>query len=204
MARVLPFVAIQLAAAVTATMAAGLIGVNVTFTGIDPAASVLRSVWLECFPIAVIVFVLFQTAVADKEEGGVGPSVAGLYIGLAVFAMASTFGPGVFNPALAFGRAFVLSSWAKHWVYWTPVPVAMATALFCEHVFVAPAGGRAPESWLATLSKRLDALPARLRSLGTGALVCYGVVNVLYYVPVFFYVLSRGVRAGPEPSARAH
>lgn len=146
------------------------------------------------FPIAVIVFVLFQTAVATKSEGGVGPQLAGLYIGLAVYAMASTFGPGIFNPALAFGRAFVLSSWTSHWVYWTPVPVAMAVALFCEHIFVAPAGGRAPNSWLASLSKRLDSLTERMKELGTGALVAYGICNIAYYVPVLGYTLLCGVR----------
>lgn len=146
------------------------------------------------FPIAVIVFVLFQTAVATEPEGGVGPNLAGLYIGLAVFAMASTFGPGIFNPALAFGRAFLLSSWTSHWVYWTPVPAAMAVAVFCEHVFVAPSGGRAPTSWVASLSKRLDFLSARMRALGTGALVAYGICNVAYYVPVLCITLLRGVR----------
>jgi branched-subunit amino acid transport protein len=204
LSRAAVFMVVQLVAAVMATKAAGhFAGVEIasTFAGVDTDAPLLKSVWLEAFPIAVIVFILFQAAVATEAEGGVGPKLAGLYIGLAVFALASTFAPGIFNPALAFGRAFVLSSWKHHWIYWTPVPVAMLTALLCEHVFVAPAGGRAPNSWLAWISKRLDMLTVQLKALGTGALIAYGICNVLYYVPVLCFTLLRGVRLCPLFSA---
>lgn len=49
LSRALVFIFIQLAAAVTATKWAGMIGVNVasTFAGVDTSASVMRNVWLE-------------------------------------------------------------------------------------------------------------------------------------------------------------
>lgn len=193
--RAVLFLPIQLVASVCATYAAAAAGaaVSTTFAGIPAnpnSAQVLNAVCAEFVPMFFIVCILFQTAVATPEEGGVGMQLAALYIGLAVFACASTF-PGIFNPARAFGPAFFLSVWNHHWIYWVPLPAAMIASLMCEHLFVAPSVRRPPKSWLAELWKRLDILSSRLRNLGAGALVAYGFMNVLYYLPVFTFLWFR-------------
>lgn len=186
--RAIAFVPLQLVAAALATFAsswAGGVSVAAGFAGIPESAAgleLLQACFAEVVPISIIVAVLFQTAVASKREGAPGIQLAPLYIGLTVFACASTF-PGVFNPARAFGPAFFLQSWSHHWVYWMPVPAAILTAIFFEHVFLAPTTGRRPMGWLAQSMAQAENLTATLKTVGTAGLIAYGAMNILYYVP---------------------
>lgn len=193
--RAVVFIPLQLFASVCATFAAATAGVSIsdTFRGISPdagASQLFQAACAEFVPMFFIVCILFQTAVASEEEGGVGLRLAALYIGLAVFACASTFS-GIFNPARAFGPAFFLSVWANHWIYWIPLLAAVLAALMCEHLFIAPSGNREPITWLADFWKRSDKLSSRLKGLGAGALAAYGFMNVVYYLPVFTIVWLR-------------
>lgn len=131
--RAVAFVPIQLFAAVTACMLAQSLGTPVAFGGIAAAASkteLVRSFVAELIPMFIIVAVVFQTAVATEEEGGVGGKIAALYIGLAVLACAGTFLTAVFNPARAFGPAFVAQNFAHHWVFWAGPLVGAVMAAF--------------------------------------------------------------------------
>lgn len=97
------------------------LGVPLVFAGIAAKASsldIVRAFFAELVPMFIIVITVFQTAVATEIEGGVGGKLAALYIGLAVLACAGTFTTGIFNPARAFGPAFVAGNFINHWVYW--------------------------------------------------------------------------------------
>jgi glycerol uptake facilitator-like aquaporin len=193
--RAAAFVPIQLAAAVLATYLVGSSGVDIVanfaaFHTSADAAGTVRALWSECVPMFFIVVIVFQTAVATRAEGGVGTQLSALYIGLAVFACACIFS-GAFNPARAFGPALYLSAWSAHWIFWTPVPVAMIAALVCEHLFIAPTAGRPANSWLATFLKRLAVLSRRIKSFGVAGLIAYGFTNILYYLPVLIFAWIR-------------
>lgn len=131
--RAAAFVPAQLAAAALASYAVSALGVPVSFAGIASDASFKQLVHAfadEMVPMAIIVFVVFQTAVATPEEGGVGTALAAVYIGLAVLSCAASFGAAVFNPARAFGPALVAQNFHAHWIYWlAPIVGALAAAL---------------------------------------------------------------------------
>jgi glycerol uptake facilitator-like aquaporin len=188
--RAAAYIPLQLLASVLATYAAAASGVDVasTFAGLGAGANLAHAAAAEVFPIFFIVVVLFQTAVATEAEGGIGPRSSAAYIGLAVFACASSF-RGIFNPARAFGPAVFLGSWTAHWVYLLPIPAAVVAAILCEHIFVAPSVGRRPTSWLAVGSERLAILSARVKALGVSALIGYGICNIVYYGFTFAFFL---------------
>lgn len=128
--RALAFVIVQLLASLSACVLASLLGVAVEFGGVSgDMRHVLGAFCAEFIPMFIIVLVVFQTAVASEREGGVGAKLAAVYIGLAVLACAGTFA-GVFNPALAFGRAVVGRALDGHWVYWVGPMLGAVSAAF--------------------------------------------------------------------------
>jgi glycerol uptake facilitator-like aquaporin len=196
--RAIAYVPIQLLASAAATylVAASGVSVEASFPGFGSAmarADIIRGVWAECIPMLILIVIVFQTAVAASEErhrDEVGLQLSALYIGMTVFACAGTF-KSIFNPARAFGPAAILSNWSGHWIYWTPVFVAVVTALMCEHLFIAPSMGRPPNSWLSYLLKRLAMLSDRIKMFGVAGLMAYGIMNTVYYVPVFAVMWIR-------------
>jgi glycerol uptake facilitator-like aquaporin len=190
--RAAAYVPLQLLASALATYLAAMSGTDVasTFVGLPAGVNVFRAAVAEIFPMFLITLVFFQTAVASESEGGVGPRVAALYIGLVVFACASSF-PGMFNPARVFGPALFLGLWNAHWIYLLPIPTAIVTGLMCEHLFIAPGAGRKPNSWLEVVFERLAILPRQVKALGVSALIGYGIANILYYGVVFTFFFLR-------------
>lgn len=83
----------------------------------------------EIIPMFIIVVVVFLTAVATEEEGGVGLKLAGAYIGLTVLACAGTF-TGIFNPARALGPALIAGNLKGQWVYWLGPMLGAIVAAF--------------------------------------------------------------------------
>lgn len=61
----------------------------------------------------------------------------------------------------------------------------------CEHVFLAPASNRAPQSWLAALRSRYVAVNGRVKSLGIAGLISYGILNTLFYCVTFSIMLAQ-------------
>lgn len=125
------FIPLQLLAAVAAVSLAKVLGVSIVWNGVTGGRiDFVRAFVNELLPMFIIVVVVFQTAVATEREGGVGGKIAALYIGLAVLACAGTFTTGVFNPARAFGPAFVAGNFAGHWVHWVGPIVGATVAAF--------------------------------------------------------------------------
>ncbi|PXF42446.1 putative aquaporin TIP3-2 [Gracilariopsis chorda] len=181
------------------------LGVPIEFEGVSGGGvPVVRAFCAEFIPMFIIVMVVFQTAVASEEEGGVGTKIAALYIGLAVLACAGTF-DGIFNPARAFGPAVVAGVLDGHWVYWVgPMLGAVVAAFMSEHMFLAPASGRRPQGWLARLLSMGSDAGKTLKNLGVAGLISYGIMNILYYCTVFSVMLLRvGVHSGASGLAQA-
>lgn len=135
--RALAFVPLQLIAAGAASYLVSAVGVPVPFGGPN-VSNIGKALMDEIIPMAFIVFVVFQTAVAAKEkQGELGPTAA-LYIGLSVLACAATFTTGVFNPARSFGPALVSGNFTAHWIYVVgPFIGAIAAALVsCAVLFM--------------------------------------------------------------------
>ncbi|KAI0562366.1 aquaporin TIP4-1 [Gracilaria domingensis] len=223
LSRSVVFVLVQLLASISACLLARFLGVAIVFQGVTGGMTeLIRAFFAEFMPMFIIVMVVFQTAVATEDEGGVGPKIAAMYIGFAVLACAGTF-PGIFNPARAFGPAFVTGVLDGHWVYWAgPLLGALTAALvsdgflylslfhsansnvltnhsFCmlkqmsEHLFIAPATGRKPKGWLSYLSRKASNAGKNLKSFGIAGLVAYGIMNTVYYGTVFSFMLLRFV-----------
>lgn len=130
LSRSIVFVIAQLLASVSACLLARYLGVPIEFEGVSGGGvPVVRAFCAEFIPMFIIVMVVFQTAVASEEEGGVGTKIAALYIGLAVLACAGTF-DGIFNPARAFGPAVVAGVLDGHWVYWVGPMLGAVVAAF--------------------------------------------------------------------------
>ncbi len=128
-ARALAFVPLQLIAAAAASYLVAGLGLPVLFGGVD-TTNIVKALFDEILPMAFIVFIVFQTAVATKEKDGVISPLAALYIGLSVLCCAGTFTTGVFNPARSFGPALVTGNFTAHWVFWVgPFIGAIAAAL---------------------------------------------------------------------------
>lgn len=138
--RAIAFIPLQMAAAASASLMTKALGVSVVFPAIAANAGrveLLRAFFAELMPMFIIVAVVFQTAVATEQEGGVGNKLAALYIGLTVLACAGTFTTGIFNPARAFGPALAAVSFSHHWVFWLgPMVGAVLAAFVSSNVMV--------------------------------------------------------------------
>ncbi|CAN8073964.1 unnamed protein product [Agarophyton chilense] len=205
LSRSIAFVVVQLLASISACVLARSLGVSIFFEGVTGGTTeFVRAFFAEFMPMFIIVMVVFQTAVATEEEGGVGTNIAALYIGLAVLACAGTF-QGFFNPARAFGPAVVTGVLNGHWVYWLgPLTGGLTAAFMSEHIFIAPATGRAPKGWLSFLGRKTSNAGKSLKNYGIAGLVAYGIMNTLYYGTVFSFMLFRvGLDSGFSGFARA-
>eukprot|EP00178_Gracilaria_changii_P003919 TRINITY_DN159_c0_g1_i4.p1 TRINITY_DN159_c0_g1~~TRINITY_DN159_c0_g1_i4.p1 ORF type:complete len:392 (-),score=43.70 TRINITY_DN159_c0_g1_i4:214-1389(-) len=205
LSRSIVFVVAQLLASLSACLLARFLGVTIVFEGVTGGMTELtRAFFAEFIPMFIIVMVVFQTAVATEDEGGVGAKISAIYIGFAVLACAGTF-TGVFNPARAFGPAFVTGALDGHWVYWVgPLTGAVTAAFMSEHLFIAPATGRAPKGWLSYLGRKASNAGKSLKNYGIAGLVAYGIMNTVYYGTVFSFMLLRvGLDSGMSGFAKA-
>lgn len=60
-----------------------------------------------------------------------------------------------------------------------------------EHLFLAPASNRKPNSWLAALEKRSADMGGRVKNLGVAGIVAYGIMNTIYYSVVFSFMMFK-------------
>lgn len=60
-----------------------------------------------------------------------------------------------------------------------------------EHLFLAPASNRRPNSWLAALQKRSADMGSRFKNLGVAGLIAYGVMNTVYYGVAFSFMMFK-------------
>lgn len=119
--RAIAYIPVQIFAAITGVFISRVLGASKEMPALPVSLSksgVVSALLLEFMPMFIITCVIFLTAVATEKEGGVGPKLAPIYIGLTVFACICAFQPAMFNPARAVAVGLFAGVLKGHWVYW--------------------------------------------------------------------------------------
>lgn len=130
--RAMAFIPTQVLAGMTGMIISRFLGAKQEVPALPISLSksgLLSATLLEFCPMFLVTCIVFLTAVATEEEGGVGPKIAPLYIGFTVLACICAFQPAMFNPARAIAVATFSGVLAGHWVYWVgPILGAVSAA----------------------------------------------------------------------------
>jgi MIP family channel proteins len=134
-ARVLAYVAAQLAGAAVAALALdrafGIDGLGVHRMAIGAATGF----GLEAILTFLLVFAVFAMAIDSRGNATLAPLVIGAVIAVDHFVAIPLTGASM-NPARSFGPALVHGEWADHWVYWLgPIAGGVLAAVVYVQVF---------------------------------------------------------------------
>src|SRR5436190_13894562 len=129
---ILPYIGSQLTGAVMASLILRLLfPSNISLGSTQPTGSDLQSFVLEFIMTFLLMFVIIQVAMGNKEQG----MFAGLAIGSVVLLEAMCGGPvsgASMNPARSLAPAFVSGNLQHLWIYLIAPPLGAVTAVLLK------------------------------------------------------------------------